>query len=361
MRPVCSRSRYGRTQLPYRMGNDMKLDWQSLGFQYRETHCHIRHTWKNGEWDAGELCTEPYLRLHIGATALHYGQAAFEGLKAFTCRDGQVRVFRVDENAKRMASSARRVLMAEPPQALFEAAVERVVRANLDFVPPYGTGGSLYVRPLLFGSGPRIGVQPADEYTFLVLVTPVGSYYKGGLTPVTALVNDDFDRAAPKGVGNVKVAGNYAADLLPSSLAKKQGFAVTLCLDAKEHRYVDEFSTSNFAAISADGKQYLTPDSNSALPSITNKSLMTLAADEGLEVVRRPIPFDEIPSFSEVAACGTAVVITPVNRIVRGDRVVEVGPREGAGPVFQRLYNRMRGIQVGDLPDVHGWMRLVTP
>lgn len=333
----------------------MAIDWDKLDFSYRETRCHVRHTWANGEWDAGELREAPTIDLHIGATALHYGQSVFEGLKAFHCQDGKVRVFRLDQNAERMAMSARRFLMPEVPLAMFEDAVLRAVRENIDYVPPYGSGGSLYIRPLLFGSGARIGVQPADEYTFIVLVLPVGDYYKGGLTPVSAMVLDRYDRAAPRGIGHVKAAGNYAIDLEPNKLAKSQGHAVTLYLDAQEHRWIDEFSTSNFIAVSADGRQYVTPDAASALPSITNRTLMTLAEEDGLEVVRRPVSFDEVGSFSEVAACGTAVVITPVNRIVRGDAVIEVGPREGCGPVLERLYNKVRGVQVGELPDPHGW------
>ncbi len=332
----------------------MNLDWQSLGFAYRDTHSHIRYTWKNGEWDKGVVVDEPYIHLHVAATALHYGQSCFEGLKAYCCKDGVVRIFRLDENAKRMANSAQRIRMAQPPVELFQEAVIRAVRENIDFVPPYGTGGSLYIRPLLFGSGARIGVQPADEYTFLVLVVPVGNYYKGGLKPVSAVVMDDYDRAAPKGVGHVKVAGNYAADLEPSKHAKEDGFPVVLYLDAREHKYVDEFGTSNFIAITKDGK-YVTPDSPSALPSITNKSLMALAEEMGLEVERRPILFDEIEDFAEVAACGTAVVITPVNRIVRGERVLQVGPQDGVGPTLQKLYDRMLGIQFGELPDHYGW------
>jgi branched-chain amino acid aminotransferase len=337
----------------------MALDWQNLDFSYRATNAHLRYTWKQGQWDAGVVVREPMINLHIASTALHYGQAAFEGLKAFTLKDGSVAVFRVDENARRLQSSARRLCMVEVPTSLFEAAVLRAVRENREFVPPYGTGGSLYIRPLLIGSGARIGVQPADEYTFIILVVPVGNYYKGGLNPVSAMVFDDFDRAAPNGTGGVKVGGNYAADLMPSKQAKEQHCQVTLYLDAKEHRWVDEFATSNFIAISADKREYLTPESSSALPSITNKSLMTLAADIGLKVTRRPIAWDEIASFSEVAACGTAVVITPVHKIHRGEQVITVGPAKGCGPVLQRLYDMVRAIQVGEAPDRHDWLRKV--
>jgi branched-chain amino acid aminotransferase len=332
----------------------MKIDWSSLGFSYMETNCHIRYVWRDGSWGAGELVREPYLRLHIAATALHYGQAAFEGLKAFACRDGRVRLFRPQANARRLATSARRICMAQVPEELFLEAIRRVVDANREFVPPYGTGGSLYIRPLLIGSGAQIGVSPAKESTFIVLVTPVGAYYKGGLKPVRAIVLDDYDRAAPQGVGHTKVAGNYAASLEPHHLAHEQGFPVELYLDAREHRYVEEFGTSNFIAITTDGK-YVTAQSSSILPSVTNDGLQAVARSLGMAVEVRPVDFDEIPGFAEVAACGTAVVITPVNEIVRGERVIRVGPAEGVGPVFGKLYQRYTALQVGEAEDVFGW------
>ena len=332
----------------------MDIDWQSLGFQYLETNSHIRYVWRDGVWSEGELVDEPYLHLHIAATALHYGQAVFEGLKAFTDRQGQIRLFRPLENARRMALSARRLCMAAPPEELFLDACRRVVQANREFVPPYGTGGSLYIRPLLIGSGPQIGVSPAKEYVFLVLVTPVGAYYKGGLTPVRAVVLENYDRAAPQGVGHAKVAGNYAASLEPHHVAQELGFPVELYLDCREHRYVEEFGTSNFVAIDREGT-YVSAQSSSILASITNKGLQLVAADLGHRVEVRAIEFSEIASFAEVAACGTAVVLTPVNEIVRGDQTIRVGPREGCGPVFQQIYNRYQAIQVGDVADPYGW------
>jgi len=334
----------------------MKIDWASLGFQYMDTNCHIRHVWRDGRWDAGELVPEPYLKMHIAATALHYGQAAFEGLKAFTCKDGKVRLFRPQANARRLAASARRTRMAEVPEDLFIEAVRRVVAANREFVPPYGSGGSLYVRPLLIGSGPQIGVNPAQEYTFIILVTPVGAYYKGGLSPVRAIVYDDFDRAAPHGTGHIKIGGNYAASLLPHHRAHEAGFPVELYLDAAEHKYIEEFGTSNFLGISKDGK-YITTKSPSILPSVTNDGLCQLAAHLGLPVERRQVAFSELSGFAEIAACGTAVVITPVNEIVRGQQVIKVGPAEGCGPVLQKLYNHYTAIQWGEQPDVFGWLR----
>jgi len=297
---------------------------------------------------------EPYLRLHIAATCVHYGQAAFEGLKAFRCKDGKVRMFRPVENARRMAVTARRTCMAEVPEALFMEAVSRVVRANEAYVPPYGTGGSLYIRPLLIGSGAQIGVAPGDEYTFIVMVIPVGPYYKGGLKPVRALVYDAYDRAAPLGVGHVKVGGNYGAGLYAHELAKKSGYPVELYLDAKEHRFIEEFATSNFIAITGDGR-FVTPESPSILPSVTNKTLMQIARDMGMPVEVRPVPWEEVASFAEIGACGTAVVVTPVCEIRRGDTVIRVGSETACGPVLQKLYEAVQGVQYGELPDTHGW------
>ncbi len=330
------------------------IDWKALGFKYMDTRCHIRHVWRDGAWDAGELVESPVMSMHIAAACLHYGQAAFEGMKAFRCKDGKLRVFRPQENARRMAATARRTCMAEVPEAMFLEAVARVIRANEDYVPPYGTGGSMYIRPLLIGSGPQIGVAPASEYTFLVMVMPVGPYYKGGLKPVRAVILDDFDRAAPLGMGDVKVAGNYAASLYAHESAKHAGYPVELYLDAKTHTLVEEFATSNFIGIKPDGT-YVTPDSHSVLPSVTNKTLKQIAADLGMKVEVRPVPYEEIPTFSEIAACGTAVVVTPVCEITRGDRVITISDPDGCGPVLQKLYETVQGIQYGELPDTHGW------
>ncbi len=336
----------------------MAIDWSRLGFQYVNTRCHIRYTWRDGEWGDEVMEESPYLPMHIAATSLHYGQAAFEGLKAFACEDGAVRLFRAEDHGRRFATTARRVLMPEVPTELFVDAIRKVVKANEDYVPPYGTNGALYIRPLLIGSGPRIGVQPAEEFTFLVYVTPVGDYYPSGLSPVSALVVDGHDRAAPQGVGNVKVAGNYAAGMMASRIAAAQGYPINLFLDPREHRYVEEFGTSNFIAITGDGR-YVTPAAESILRSVTNDTLMTLAEEDDMPVERRQVAWEELPGFSEIGACGTAVIITPVNRIVRGDEVVEAGPREGVGPVLQRLYDRVRGIQKGEIEDRWGWLTAV--
>jgi branched-chain amino acid aminotransferase len=318
-----------------------------------DTDSHIRYTWKDGSWDSGELVNEPYLSIHIAASCLHYGQAAFEGMKAFRCKDGKIRVFRPQDNAGRLATTSRRICMPEVPEALFLDALSRVIKANEDYIPPYGTGGSLYLRPLLIGTGAQIGVAPGLEYAFIVLVVPVGPYYKGGLQPVKAIIYDEFDRAAPLGVGHVKVGGNYAASLFAHEKAKHEGYPVELYLDAKEHQYIEEFATSNFIGIK--NNSYVTPDSPSILPSVTNKTLKQIAADLGMNVEVRPVPFEELGTFSEIGACGTAVVVTPVCEVRRGARVIRVGSETGCGPVLQKLYEIVQGIQYGELPDTHGW------
>jgi branched-chain amino acid aminotransferase len=302
------------------------------------------------------------IKIHIGATALHYGQACFEGLKAFHCKDGKVRIFRPNENALRIDKSSKRVCMPEIPEEYFLNAVKKAVSENLDYLPPYGTGGALYIRPIVFGSGPRIGLQPSDQYTFIVMVLPVADYYRGGWNPVQAIVIEDYDRAAPKGVGNVKVAGNYAADILPNMAAKKKGFPIALYLDSKTNSYIEEFSTSNFIAISKDNK-FVTPNSDAILPSITNKSLMEIAADEGHEVEVRPVKIDEVTEgkFTEIGACGTAVILTPVDKVIYKDNLYKLGNdadnnKAAETSVLRKLYNRIRRIQNGEEEDKFNWM-----
>ena len=252
-------------------------------------------------------------------------------------------------------------MMPPVPHDVFIQACKDVVKDNMAYVPPYGSGGALYLRPLLFGSGPRIGLQPADEYTLIILVIPVGDYYKGGLaSPCDALIIEDFDRAAPRGVGSVKVAGNYAADLLPNMLGKKKGYPIGLYLDAQTQTNVEEFSTSNFVGIDNDAKKYVTPKSPSVLPSITNKSLMQIAADEGFEVERRDIPVEEMERFDEVLAVGTAVVVTPIGSATRlegdGETVkAKYQFSEEVGTTTRKFYDIVRGIQSGEMEDKHAW------
>jgi len=336
------------------------LPWSELGFEFRPTKSHLRMVYRDGKWGEEELVESPYINVHIGATALHYGQACFEGLKAFAHADGSVYMFRPDENSKRINNSCKRIMMPEIPMEKFIKACNDVVKDNIAYVPPYGSGGALYLRPLLFGSGPRIGLQPADEYTFIILVIPVGDYYKGGLAkPVKGIIVDDYDRAAPKGVGAAKVAGNYAADLVPNMEAKKKGYPICLYLDAATHTYVEEFSTSNFIGIDNKSNKYVTPRSPSVLPSITNKSLQTIAHDEGMTVEVKDVHVEELSGFDEVVACGTAVVVTPVGSLTRfdeaGEEVAMYKFSEDVGETTRRLYNKVRGIQNGEIEDKHNW------
>jgi branched-chain amino acid aminotransferase len=333
------------------------IDWSKLSFSYIPTKCHLEYKYSNGEWSKKEIKTDPHIKLSIAATCLHYGQESFEGLKAYTTKDGSVKVFRDIENARRMARSADYLCMPKISEEMYADAVTTVVRENIEYVPPYGTGGSLYIRPLLIGSGPVIGVAPSTEYTFLMFVMPVGAYYAKGIKPVDAIILDEYDRAAPNGAGSYKVGGNYAAGFTAYKVAKSKGIPVVLFLDSKEHKYIDEFSTSNFIAITKDGK-YVTPSSKTILPSITNMSLSQLAEDEGLTVERRPVDIDEIDSFAEVGACGTAVVITPIANIVRGDKIYKIGGTE-CGPVLKKLYDRLTDIQYGRCEDQYNWMRTI--
>ena len=351
--------KFSRT--PMKMGQQIgakNLDWPNLGFEYRQVNSFVEIDYKNGKWGDVKCSADEYVKIHIGATALHYGQACFEGLKAFQCKDGKVRIFRPQENAARIANSCNRVCMPPLPEKLFLEAVQTAVAANMDFVPPYGTGGALYIRPLLYGSGPRIGLQPADEYKFICMVMPVADYYKGGIKPVSAVVIDGYDRAAPRGVGAAKVAGNYAADLLPNMEAKKSGYPIGLYLDAKTNTFIEEFSTSNFLAIDKNGA-YVTPKSTAILASITNKSLMELAAAEGRDVQHRAVPMQELMdgNFVEAAACGTAVVVTPVKNVLYNGAAHNIGTgADEVGPVVKSLYDSVRAIQVGDKEDTLGWM-----
>lgn len=334
------------------------LDWANLSFGYSKTDANVRYTWKNGNWDEGVLSTDEHIPIHIAATCLHYGQEAFEGLKVFEQKNGDVVMFRAEENAKRLARSCEKIFMAEVPEELFLEAVERVVKANAKYIPPYGMGASLYVRPLVIGTGPQVGVKPATEFSFIVFVTPVGPYFKEGFKPIHLIVEREFDRAAPNGVGDVKVGGNYAAGLRASLRAKQNGYTEVLYLDAKEKRYIDESGPANFFGITKDGS-YVTPHSESILPSITNKSLVTLAQELGLKPERRRVDVEEIFSFRDAGCCGTAAVITPVGSITYGDRKAVYSHDGEAGEYCRKLYKKLTAIQAGEEPDVHGWIRKI--
>lgn len=337
----------------------LNIDWKNLPFGYLKTDYNVRSFWKNGEWGKPEVTDSETISLHIAATCLHYGQEAFEGLKAFMGKDGKVRVFRWDENAKRMNNSAHGVLMQPVPPALFREVMMTAIKKNIGYVPPYGTGSSLYIRPLLIGTGPKVGVSPADEYLFMIFVTPVGPYFKEGFNPVNVQIIRDYDRAAPLGTGTIKVGGNYAASLRASERAHDEGYSTALFLDAKEKKYIDEAGPANFFGIK--GNKYITPDSTSILPSITNMSICTLAAELGMTVERRQIPVEELSEFDEVGACGTAAVISPIKKIFDRDngKVYEYCKDGKAGPVSVKLYERLRAIQYGDESDTHKWVTIV--
>jgi len=332
-----------------------KVDWKNLGFQFLQTDCYVRADFKNGAWGELMTCTDPNVSLHCAATCLHYGQSCFEGLKAFSRKDGSVALFRPEENARRLSVSARRLVMEPLAGGLFIEACKKALKYNRDWMPPYGTGASMYLRPILFGTSPHVGVHASEEYTFILLCMPVGPYYRDGFFPVKAMIQEKYDRAAPRGVGNIKAAGNYAAGMLGDLEGKQAGYSICLYLDSATQSLIDEFGTSNFIAITKDGR-YVTPESTSILGSITNKSLQVLAADFGLTVERRAIPVEELEQFAEVGACGTAAVITPVYSITRGAKVYTISSEKEAGPMLTKLYKELQGIQYGEIPDRHKWM-----
>ena len=290
-----------------------EIDWANLSFGYMKTDYNVRCYYRDGKWGEIEVCSEETLNIHMAATCLHYGQEAFEGLKAYRCPDGKVRVFRMDENAKRLQSTCRGILMPELPTERFEEMVKKVVRLNERFIPPYESGATLYIRPLLIGTGAQVGVHPANEYLFVIFVTPVGPYFKGGFATNPYVIIREFDRSAPLGTGIYKVGGNYAASLKANKMAHDLGYSCEFYLDAKEKKYIDECGAANFFGIK--NNTYVTPKSTSILPSITNKSLMQLAEDMGMTVERRQIPEEELATFEEAGACGTAAVISPIERI----------------------------------------------
>lgn len=335
------------------------LDWKNLPFGYLPTDYNVRCYYRNGKWGELEVTSSEFINMHMAATCLHYGQEAFEGLKAYLGKDGKIRIFRSDANARRMADTADGVMMASVPAHLFRQAVSQVVRLNARFVPPYGSGATLYIRPLLIGTGAEVGVKPANEYLFMVFVTPVGPYFKEGFRPVDIMICRSFDRAAPMGTGCYKVGGNYAASLRSLDLAHHQGYSTTLYLDPKEKKYIDEAGPANFFGIRDN--TYITPESKSILPSITNMSLQQLCLDMGMKVERRPVPLEELSTFEEVGACGTAAVITPIRKIIDPDtNAIYEYCRDGKpGPVSTRLYQKLVAIQQGDEPDRHGWVEML--
>ncbi|EYB68570.1 branched-chain amino acid aminotransferase [Deinococcus phoenicis] len=331
------------------------IDWQNLGFSYIKTDLRYVSHWKDGAWDGGALTEDNRVHISEGSTALHYGQQCFEGLKAYRDRDGSVNLFRPDQNAARMQASCARLLMPPVSTEKFIDACEQVVRANLDYLPPYGTGGALYLRPYVIGVGDNLGVRSAPEFLFSVFCVPVGAYFKGGLTPANFIVSP-YDRAAPNGTGAAKVGGNYAASLLPGLEAKERSFADCIYLDPETHTRIEEVGAANFFAISRDGR-FVTPKSPSILPSITKYSLLHLARERlGLEVEEGDVFIDQLDRYTEAGACGTAAVITPIGGIQNGNDFHVFYSETEVGPVTRRLYDELVGIQSGDVEAPAGWI-----
>ncbi|MBE2894116.1 branched-chain amino acid aminotransferase [Spirabiliibacterium falconis] len=334
---------------------DSTIDWANLGFSYIKTDYRFIAHWKDGKWSQGELTTDNTLHISEGSTALHYGQQSFEGLKAYRCKDGSINLFRPDQNAKRLQKSCQRLLMPEVPTEMFIQACKQVVRANERFVAPYGFGATLYLRPLIIGVGDNIGVHPAPEFIFTVFCCPVGAYFKGGMKPTNFIVSD-YDRAAPNGTGAAKVGGNYAASLLPGHLAHERQFGDCIYLDPKTHTKIEEVGSANFFGITRDHK-FVTPFSPSILPSITKYSLLELARDRlGLEAVEGDVYIDKLDDFTEAGACGTAAVITPIGGIQYKDDFHVFYSETEVGPITQKLYDELTGIQFGDKPAPNGWI-----
>ena len=341
------------------------IDWGTLGFHYTEPDYIVRSAFHDGVWEEPYATKDKYLHLHVQATCLQYGQEAFEGLKAFRGIDGKIRLFRWRENAKRMARSAEGLFMAPVPEDIFGRAIHLALEKNLDFVPPYGTGATLYFRPLLIGTTPRLGVGPGRDFEFIVIPSPIGPYYPGKFHCTTFIVNRHVDRAAPNGTGQFKVGGNYAASFRATEAAHAMGYDC-LFLDAKYHRYIDECSAANFIGIKqAKGEgaeatiEYLTPRSSAILPSITNDSLMTLAKEKGMKVTRRRIRLEELADMSEAAACGTAAVISPMNKVIDPEKGVTYSFGDEPGPVLSELYRALKDIQYGRAIDQHGWCEVI--
>ena len=329
------------------------MDWSALGFDYHKTDWNIRYTFSDGKWSAMEVSADEYIKMHMSSFCLHYGLELFEGLKAFRGVDGKVRLFRVEENARRLRASAERLCLPVPTVEMIVEGCKEVVRRNEAYIPPYGTGASLYLRPVMFGTSVGLGVKPAKEAMLIIYASPVGAYFKEGIKPIKVALDREQDRAAPRGTGDVKVGGNYAASIYSSQHAHGLGYSNVLYLDAATHTHVEEFGAANFFGIK-DGK-YVTPKSPSILPSITNMSLRQLAADLGLTVEEREVPVEELSTFEEVGACGTAAVISPVSKIfdMQTNAVYEYGDEVGA--TSMKLYTLLQDIQYGRAEDKHGW------
>ena len=335
------------------------IDWGNLGFGYIATDKRYVSNYKDGAWDEGVLTDDANVVINECAGVLQYAQTVFEGLKAYTTEDGRIVTFRPDLNAERLEQSAMRLEMPAFPKERFVEAVIQTVKVNAAYVPPYGTGATLYIRPYMFGTNPVIGVKPADEYQFRVFCTPVGPYFKGGVKPLTICVSD-FDRAAPHGTGHIKAGLNYAMSMHAIMEAHRNGFDENMYLDAATRTKVEETGGANFLFVTKDGK-VVTPKSGSILPSITRRSLIYVAKEYlGLEVEEREVFFDEVKDFAECGLCGTAAVISPVGKIVdHGKEICMPSGMEKMGPVTQKLYDTLTGIQMGRLEAPEGWIHVV--
>lgn len=335
------------------------LDWSSLGFGYIQTDKRYVSNYKNGSWDEGTLTSDATITISECAGVLQYAQTVFEGMKAYTTEKGQIVVFRPDLNAERMLNSAKRLEMPPFPQDRFVDAVKQVVKANEGYVPPYGSGATLYIRPYMFGSDAVIGVKPANEYQFRIFCTPVGPYFKGGAKPITIRVSD-YDRAAPNGTGHIKAGLNYAMSLHAIVEAHEQGYAENMYLDSATRTKVEETGGANFLFVTKDGK-VVTPKSSTILPSITRRSLVYVAKEYlGLEVEERPVYFDEVKDFAECGLCGTAAVISPVGKIVdHGKEICLPSGMDEMGPVTKKLYETLTGIQMGRIEAPKGWIQVI--
>ncbi|MRI85661.1 branched-chain amino acid aminotransferase [Aerococcaceae bacterium WS4759] len=334
------------------------IQWNDLGFSYIDTGKSFRAYFKDGQWSEGQIESSKYISISEASPVFHYGQSCFEGLKAYRTQNGDIQLFRPDKNADRMIDSAERLLMEPYPKEAFIEAVHKIVKENAEWVPPYESGATLYIRPFLMGVGDIVGVKPADEYIFSIFVTPVGPYFKGGLKPANFLISD-YDRAAPNGTGAAKVGGNYAAGNLAGKLAKDQGYADAIFLDPATKTKIEEVGSANFFAITADNR-FITPKSPSILPSITKYSLIDIARERlGMEAVETDVYLEELSGFSEAGAMGTAAVITPIGSIVHGEHRYVFGNGQEVGSVTQRLYNELVGIQFGDVVAPEGWIQKV--
>ena len=333
-----------------------EIDWSKLSFHYTETDYIVRSACKDGVWEEPYATKDKTIQLHVASTGLQYGQQAFEGLKAFRGVDGKVRIFRMRENARRMAKSAEGLMMTPPPEDIFCRAIVLALKKNIDYLPPYETGATLYFRPILIATTHEISVAPGKDCELIIVATPIGAYFPGKFHCTTFVVNRHVDRAAPHGTGTFKVGGNYAASFRATEPAHAQGMDC-LFLDAKYHRYIDECTAANFIGIK--GNEYLTPRSSAILPSITNDSLMTLAKDQGMKVTRRHIRLEELADMSEAAACGTACVISPIDKVFDPDNNKIYQLSDEPGPVLTRLYHALRDIQFGRAEDKHHWCDLI--